>query len=116
MAKMFSTVMSNLTHCPKTRLYPLEERQLPPGTRGQIEFDMTKCIFCSLCAKRCPADAITVDRKGKTLVFNPFRCIICKSCLEGCPKDVISLFSHWRAPVTALYEQKYQPGPEQAGD
>jgi len=75
------------------------------GARGHIEFDMEKCIFCSLCAKRCPADAITVDRKGKTLTFAPLRCIVCEACMEGCAKDAIELFAQWRSPVTVVSSQ-----------
>lgn len=92
---------------PRTRLYPFEERQLPVASRGHIEFNMGKCIFCTLCAKRCPADAIVVDRKGKILVFDPFRCIVCEYCLEGCSKDAIALFEKWRAPATAVFNQTY---------
>jgi ech hydrogenase subunit F len=111
--KMISTVMSNLTHRPRTRLYPAEQRQLPPGARGQIEFDMTKCVFCTLCAKRCPADAITVDRKGKTLVFNLYRCIVCESCREGCAKEAIVLLEHWREPSVAVSQRTYRPPDQQ---
>ncbi|MEN6351346.1 MAG: 4Fe-4S binding protein [Syntrophomonas sp.] len=107
MAAIISTVFKNLSSRPRTRMYPFEERQLPMGSRGHIEFDMSKCVFCTLCAKRCPADAIHVDRKGKTLEFNPFRCIVCEFCLEGCAKDAISLFQLWRAPVTEMHISSY---------
>jgi len=105
MAIMIPNVISNLTHRPRTRMYPVEVRQPPMGARGHIEFDMEKCIFCSLCAKRCPADAITVDRKGKTLTFAPLRCIVCEACMEGCAKDAIELFAQWRSPVTVVSSQ-----------
>lgn len=113
MATMFSTIVKNLNHGPRTRLYPAEKRELPAGCRGHIEWDMEKCVFCTLCAKRCPANAISVDRKGKTLVFNPFRCIVCESCLEGCAKDAISLFEHWRAPAAGLFLQTYAKPQEE---
>lgn len=107
MAKMISTVIKNLGSRPRTRLYPAVERQLPPNTRGHIDFDMEKCIFCTLCAKRCPADAIVVDRKGKTLDFNPFRCIVCEYCLEGCAKDAITLCEQWRTPEKEMHISNY---------
>jgi len=108
MAIMIPNVIKNLTHHPKTRLYPIEVRQLPLGARGHIEFDMTKCIFCTLCEKRCPADAIKVDRKGKTLTFEPLRCIVCEACIEGCAKNAIEMNEQWRSPVTDRYNQVYQ--------
>ncbi|HWP96924.1 MAG TPA: 4Fe-4S dicluster domain-containing protein [Syntrophomonadaceae bacterium] len=114
MATMISTVIKNLKSRPRTRLYPAEERQLPAASRGHIEFDMRKCIFCTLCAKRCPADAITVDRKGKTLVFDPFRCIVCEFCLEGCAKEAISLLKQWSSPAAVLYKRTFTtPGEEE---
>lgn len=113
MAKMISTLVMNLSSRPKTRLYPYEERQLPDSSRGHIDFDMEKCIFCTLCAKRCPAGAISVDRKGKTLVFNPYRCIVCEYCIEGCPKDAISVFEQWRAPVVELANRTYSAPVEE---
>jgi len=109
MATMIPNVISNLTRRPQTRLYPFEVRQPPLGARGHIDFDMEKCIFCSLCAKRCPADAIKVDRKGKTLTFEPLRCIVCEACIEGCAKDAITLYEQWRSPVTELYSKIYTP-------
>jgi len=109
MATMLFNVINNLTQRPRTRLYPVEIRQLPLGARGHIEFDMDKCIFCTLCEKRCPADAIKVDRKGKTLTFEPLRCIVCEACIEGCAKDAIELFAQWCYPVTDLYNQIFQP-------
>lgn len=105
MAIMIPNLIKNLTHRPRTRLYPQEVRQLPLGARGHIEFDMEKCIFCSLCAKCCPADAIIVDRKGKSLTFAPLRCIVCEACIEGCAKDAIDIFEQWRAPVTVVFSQ-----------
>jgi formate hydrogenlyase subunit 6/NADH:ubiquinone oxidoreductase subunit I len=109
MATMFINVINNLTRRPRTRLYPLEIRQLPVGVRGHIEFNMEKCIFCTLCEKRCPADAIKVDRKGKILTFEPLRCIVCEACIEGCAKDAITLYEQWRSPVRDRYYQTYHP-------
>jgi Formate hydrogenlyase subunit 6/NADH:ubiquinone oxidoreductase 23 kD subunit (chain I) len=100
MAIMIPTLIKNITSRPKTRLYPAEERTLFPGSRGHIEFDSEKCIFCSLCEKRCPAKAIVVDRKTKTLVFYPFRCIVCEACTEACTKSAITLKEKWRSPAT----------------
>lgn len=117
MVTMISTIMRNLSNRPRTRLYPSEERQLPAGSRGHIEFDMGKCIFCTLCAKRCPADAVSVDRKEKILVFDPFRCIVCESCIEGCTKEAILLHEQWDTPVTELNKRTYmsQEGAETTG-
>lgn len=108
MAIMIPTVLRNCTRRPKTRLYPVEERQLFPKTRGQIKFELDKCIFCTLCAKRCPTNAISVDRKEKILVFDPFRCIVCEACIEGCAKDAFTLVEKWRSPNTQKYTEVFK--------
>lgn len=108
MASMIPNVISNLTHHPRTRLYPYEVRNLPARARGHIEFDMDKCILCGLCAKKCPADAIKVDRKEKTLTFSPLQCIVCGVCVQGCVKGAAELYEQWGSPVTARFNKIYQ--------
>ena len=49
-----------------------------------------KCIFCSLCAKGCPQDAITVDRKAKTWAVDLEKCVQCGKCISKCPKKALS--------------------------
>ena len=92
MAKFLGTVLDNLTHKPATRLYPLESREPFPGSRGHLEIDIDKCTFCSLCAKRCPVDALTVTRTPKkSWTVDHYRCIICGYCTEACPKKCLFL-------------------------
>jgi NADH:ubiquinone oxidoreductase subunit F (NADH-binding)/ferredoxin len=43
-----------------------------------------KCTGCMLCAKNCPADAITGEKK-KTHVVDQEKCIKCGMCFEVCP-------------------------------
>lgn len=45
------------------------------------------CIGCSLCAKNCPAEAITVEEYNATI--DQSKCTGCGTCIEKCPKKAI---------------------------
>lgn len=60
-----------------------------PRDDGKPVNDPSKCIYCTLCAKKCPQEAITVDRKEKTWVLNEDDCVCCGTCQSVCPKDAI---------------------------
>ena len=49
----------------------------------------SKCVYCTLCAKKCPAGALTVDRANKTWTLNEDECVGCGTCAEACPKKAI---------------------------
>jgi len=75
---------------PSTRLYPVEIRDIFEHTRGRIEVNVDACVFCNICAKKCPTDAILVARNEKTWQIDHLRCILCGHCVEMCPKDCLT--------------------------
>lgn len=89
---MFKLITKNFFRKAPTRLYPLvEERDAFERSRGRIDMEPDKCILCSICAKKCPADAITVDRATGKWELNALRCIICGECVNSCPKKTIHM-------------------------
>ncbi len=60
-----------------------------PRDDGKPVQDPSKCIYCTLCARNCPAGALTVDRKAKTWVLDEDLCVACGTCQGACPKDAI---------------------------
>lgn len=59
---------------------------------GKPVSDLTQCIYCTVCAKKCPQNAITVDRAAKTWALtSPDDCLSCGICATSCPKKCITL-------------------------
>jgi formate hydrogenlyase subunit 6/NADH:ubiquinone oxidoreductase subunit I len=84
MFSMLKTVLKNLTQKPATRNYPEECRTPFAGTRGHLEIDPTDCKACNKCAMVCPANALEVDKKARTVKLNLFRCVNCGECIDAC--------------------------------
>lgn len=97
MAKMLPFIIKNLFSKPATRLYPDINREPFERFRGRIVCDDANCIYCTLCEKKCPADAIRVNRTNKTWELDAFRCIICGECVSVCPKKCITMNNERRS-------------------
>jgi ech hydrogenase subunit F len=76
---------------PETVCYPTQVPERPAGSKGRVQIDVSKCVLCGLCAKRCPAEAIEVNRAAATWSINRFACVQCGSCVRGCPKGSLSM-------------------------
>lgn len=68
---------------------PAEAAPVTPRDDGKPVNDTSKCVYCTLCAKKCPAEAIEVDRANKTWVLDEDKCIACGNCADVCPKKSI---------------------------
>jgi ech hydrogenase subunit F len=88
---MAGTALKNLFSRPATRLYPKTERLPFAGNRGHIEIDFTQCILCGICARKCPTNAIAVDRANKEWKIDRLQCVICAGCVVACPKKCLFL-------------------------
>ena len=45
---------------PPTSRYPFEPRLAIAGSRGELVFTKESCVYCTVCAKKCPTGALTV--------------------------------------------------------
>ena len=52
--------------------------------------DKNTCVFCGLCEKACPVDALSVDRKAKIWEVDEDTCVKCGACIDKCPKKSLS--------------------------
>ena len=72
-------------------MYPFVSRTPVAGSRGHLVNDPNTCIYCGICQKRCPSDALKVARDPKTWTLDPYRCIVCGYCVDVCPKKCLSM-------------------------
>ena len=64
---------------------------IQPRDDGKPTQDPSKCVYCTICAKKCPGEALTVDRAAKTWTLDEDKCISCGTCADVCPKNAIVL-------------------------
>jgi formate hydrogenlyase subunit 6/NADH:ubiquinone oxidoreductase subunit I len=121
MFDMIGNIFKNLASKPATRQYPMVRRASFKDTRGHIGINIDNCIFCGICSKKCPSNALTVDRNAKSWEIDPFKCIICNVCEEVCPKKCIISNEDYNTSALVKVKRKsvQQPKPpkeeEQSG-
>ncbi len=65
----------------------IEEKRCPAKQCKHLikyQIDAVKCKSCGICAKKCPVDCISGEKK-KPYVIDQEKCIKCGTCLEVCP-------------------------------
>lgn len=98
--KIGGKLLSNMVHKPATRNYPAEPHQFMERTRGHVEFDDSNCILCNICGKKCPTEAIHVDKAKREMTINRMLCVQCSYCVDSCPKKCLSMAGPYTAPDT----------------
>ena len=89
---------------PATLLYPFEKATMPLGFRGRLTFYAERCVFCKLCMKDCPSEAIQINKIGEKqyeAIVNLGRCLFCGQCVQSCNKDALAMTTNYELAVGA---------------
>lgn len=101
------TIMKSLFKKPSTNMYPIKPQVYKARTRGHIDIDIDKCIFCSICMKKCPTAAIEVNKDTKNWGIERLRCIQCNSCVEVCPKQCLAMKNEYTPPSSGKVKDEF---------
>ncbi|MCP3943881.1 MAG: 4Fe-4S ferredoxin [Desulfobacteraceae bacterium] len=117
MPGMIKNVLKNFISKSATRPYPIEVRPGFKDARGELTNQMSKCTLCTLCAKKCPTQCITVLRKELTWEVDPFTCVYCGICVDVCPQNCLSHSTEHKKPARTktklILKQEKPPAPEE---
>ena len=99
MFNMTPNVLRNLFTKSSTRLYPKETREAFERSRGELYNEIKDCVFCRTCARKCPSQCITVDKKAALWICDPFACIYCGICVDACKEKCLHQKEDYRVPT-----------------
>jgi ech hydrogenase subunit F len=97
--EMSSLALKWLLSKPATTRYPFEPRHVLEGSRGTLVFTRETCVYCTVCAKKCPTGALGVNRAQKKWTIDRLLCITCGYCVEACPKKSLVLDTPHAVPA-----------------
>ena len=101
-------MLRNLFRKPATTQYPFVPVEYPEGMRGHVDIKVEDCIFCGLCQRACPSQAIKVDKNAGTWEISYFDCVQCKSCVDVCPKKCLSMGIKYTDPDVEKSNGKFE--------
>ena len=120
--KIGKVLMKSLFKKPATKMYPVIPNEFQERTRGQVTIEKESCILCGICGRKCPANAIAVDRAAGTWTIERMRCIQCGCCVDECPKKCLDMDRPYTTPdttktvdVVEVPKQEKKPAAPAAG-
>jgi ferredoxin len=50
-----------------------------------------RCTHCGACIAVCQVGALSIERPGMEVIFDPAKCVACEQCLTACPLHAMQL-------------------------
>jgi len=86
------TVLRNLARKPATNLFPKTEPvPIPEDFRGQLRYNVDKCVGCRMCVTVCPAGVFVYLPDIRKVALWTARCVYCKQCVDVCPTGALEM-------------------------
>ena len=85
-------VLSTLRYFRDEYVAHVKDKRCPAGVCKKLlryEIDPAKCKGCTLCARNCPAGAITGTVR-QAHVIDPEKCVKCGVCMQNCKFGAVS--------------------------
>jgi len=85
-------VLSTLKYFREEYLSHISEKKCKAGkckSLVRFEIDPAKCIGCTVCARKCPANCISGERKAAHVISQD-QCVKCGACFDSCKFGAIS--------------------------
>lgn len=115
-AKGMANTMKNALRNPITTQYPEQKLNVSRRTRGNtLVWDKSKCISCSMCARACPVNCITMvtsrDENKKLQMdkmdYDSGVCIYCGLCVEACPQTCLYMSAEYEKARYSVKDLKF---------
>ena len=100
-------IMRSLLGKPATLMYPQRKRTYTAATRGKVENEIEKCIFCRMCERNCPTAALLVSKETNEWEIDSLKCCTCRRCVEVCPVKCLSMDNVYFSVVRTRADGKY---------
>lgn len=68
------------------------------------------CVFCGLCQKACPVEAISVNKDDRYLSLDSEKCVHCGRCFNKCPNKCWNGRPGWHLYFGGLFGNEIQIG------
>src|SRR3989339_820271 len=107
----WKTIIGSLFKGSSCKMYPFKPQVMYPTTRGSISIEIEKCIYCGICARKCPTNAIVVDKTAKKWTIERTKCVQCGCCVDVCPKKCLGMLNNYSPSVTVKVQETFQ-GPQ----
>ncbi|AHL23482.1 4Fe-4S dicluster domain-containing protein [Thermococcus nautili] len=108
------TVLRNLVRKPATNLFPKTEPvPVPENFRGQLKYNVDKCVGCRMCVTVCPAGVFVYLPDIRKVALWTGRCVYCAQCVDVCPTGALEMSDEFLLASYDNYDDKFIPLKEE---